>query len=57
MKLTGVGVSPGIVLGKGYVFASERFSVSKIHIDSSTVEREVERFKSALAKTSSRRLH
>ncbi len=51
MKLTGIGVSPGIVIGRAYIFASERFSVPKIHIDSSKIEHQIIRFEEALART------
>ncbi len=51
VKLTGIGVSPGIVIGKAYIFASERFSIPKIHIDSAKIEREITRFREALTGT------
>ena len=51
MKFNGIGVSPGIVSGKAYVFAGERFSIPRIRIDSSRVEEEIIRFKEAIART------
>lgn len=51
LKLTGVGVSSGIVTGIVYQFASENFSTEKIKIDDDKVENEISRFYKGLKKT------
>lgn len=53
MKLNGIGVSPGIVIGKAYKLASEELSITKLHLPGHKVEQEITRFKKALAETTS----
>ncbi|MCX6356852.1 MAG: phosphoenolpyruvate--protein phosphotransferase [Candidatus Aureabacteria bacterium] len=47
----GIGVSPGVAIGKAFIFDSEEVVVIKRHIDPSHVPLEITRFEEALIKT------
>ncbi len=51
LRLAGIGVSPGIITGTVYQFASENFSIKKDKIDDDKVENEISRFYKGLKKT------
>ncbi len=51
MELSGIGVSPGIVVGKAYVVAGNALSVPRIRIDVDSIDTEIRRFREALSAT------
>ena len=51
MSIQGMGVSPGIVVGKAYVVDSEGFVLIRREITSEQVEHEIERLTAAIRKT------
>jgi phosphotransferase system enzyme I (PtsI) len=51
VELSGIGVSPGIVVGKAYVIASSALSVPRIRIDVDSIDTEIRRFREALSAT------
>jgi phosphotransferase system enzyme I (PtsI) len=51
VRLRGVAVSPGIVIGKAYVRRPEEIVVPNFVVDASKVDAEIERFRAALART------
>jgi phosphotransferase system enzyme I (PtsI) len=51
VRLRGIAVSPGIVLGKAYVRRPEEVVVPNFVVDASKVESEIQRFRAALGQT------
>jgi phosphotransferase system enzyme I (PtsI) len=51
LRMRGVAVSPGIVIGKAYVRRPEEVVVPNFVVDASKVDAEIERFHAALAQT------
>ncbi|MEK7287433.1 MAG: putative PEP-binding protein [Elusimicrobiota bacterium] len=51
LTLSGIAASPGIAIGKAYVFEDESFVVTKRRIDPARVAREIKRFKKAIEAT------
>ncbi|MFH1996600.1 MAG: phosphoenolpyruvate--protein phosphotransferase [Candidatus Omnitrophota bacterium] len=49
--LKGIPASPGIAIGKAFLFDSEQYVITKRRIDKKDVEKEFRRFKNALKKT------
>jgi phosphoenolpyruvate-protein phosphotransferase (PTS system enzyme I) len=47
----GIGVSPGVAIGKAFIFDSEEVVVIKRHIDAEQVPTEIARFEDALIRT------
>ncbi len=47
----GIGVSPGVAIGKAFIFDSEEVLVTKHHIDAEQVPAEIARFEDALIRT------
>jgi len=47
----GIGVSPGVAIGKAFIFDSEEVLVTKRHIDAAQVPTEIARFEDALIRT------
>jgi phosphotransferase system enzyme I (PtsI) len=47
----GIGVSPGVAIGKAFIFDSEEVVVIKRHIDAAQVPTEIARFEDALIRT------
>ncbi|UCD56518.1 MAG: phosphoenolpyruvate--protein phosphotransferase [Candidatus Hydrogenedentota bacterium] len=50
-KLTGIAASPGIVIGRAYVLHGESFRIFPRKISEEQVEREIDRFKRAIAES------
>jgi len=51
MKVHGIGVSPGVAIGKAFVFSREKVRIEIIKIPQDQVEAEILRFEQALSKS------